>query len=85
MTADNFGPILRAAREAKGLTQQDIAKHLNYDHSYISKLESSKAPMPNLETLLKWSFFLGCKDVIANFVIEYPGQVAVTAQPKKVA
>jgi transcriptional regulator with XRE-family HTH domain len=35
----NFGPVLREARTNKGLTQADIAKHLNFDHTYISKAE----------------------------------------------
>lgn len=32
----NFGPVLREARTNKGLTQADIAKHLNFDHALAS-------------------------------------------------
>ncbi len=81
---NNFGPILRAHREAKGLTQADIAKHLNFDHTYISKIENDKAPLPELDILLKWSFFVGAKAVIANYVISYPVPVA-EAPPQKAA
>jgi transcriptional regulator with XRE-family HTH domain len=79
----HFGPDLRKARTRKGLTQADIAKHLNYDHSYISKVENSKAPSPDLDTLLKWAFYVGAKEVIVNYVISYP--VPTTTVPKKAA
>jgi len=68
---NSFGPILRAYRERKGLTQADIAKHLNYDHSYISRLEAGIGN-PDLDTLLKWAFYVGAKSVIAEYVISYP-------------
>jgi len=81
---ENFGPIFRAARDAKGLTQKDIAKHLHLDHTYISKIENGKAPLPELDTLLKWAFYVGAKKVIESYVISYPGRPAV-ALPKKKA
>lgn len=79
----NFGPVLREARTRKGLTQADIARHLNYDHTYISKIENNKASFPDLDTLLKWAFYVGAKDIIVNYVVSYPAPT--TKAPKKAA
>lgn len=81
---DKFGPILRAAREKKGLTQLDVAKHLNYDHTFISKLECGKASLPDLDTLLRWAFYVGAKRIIENYVISYPASAA-EAPPQQAA
>jgi len=76
----NFGPVLREARTNKGLTQADIVKHLNFDHTYISKMENGKAPLPELDILLKWAFFVGAKAVIEEYVISYPAPVKEVPQ-----
>lgn len=81
----NFGHDLKKARLRKGLTQLDVAKHLCFDHTYVSKMEGEKAPMPELDILLKWAFYVGCKDVIIRYVVEYPGRVAEMAPPQKAA
>lgn len=79
----NFGHELKKARLRKGLTQLDVAKHLCFDHTYVSKMENGKAPMPDLDILLKWAFFVGCKNVVVNYVVEYPGWAATAALPEK--
>jgi len=50
-TLDNFGPRLRKARKAKGLSQAALAATLGYKHNGpISTLEKNKTN-PDLETL----------------------------------
>jgi transcriptional regulator with XRE-family HTH domain len=78
----NFGSVLREHRNTKGLRLIDIADHLKFDHTYISKIETGKAPLPDLEVLLKWAFYVGAKKVIENYVISYP---ASTVEPQKAA
>ncbi len=53
---------LVAARIAKGLTQDDIAKKIGTSKSNISRLESlNNTYMPNLATLMKYAEALGMR------------------------
>ena len=53
---------LVAARIAKGLTQDEIAKKIGTSKSNISRLESlNNTYMPNLATLMKYAQALGMK------------------------
>jgi DNA-binding XRE family transcriptional regulator len=53
---------LVAARLAKGVTQDWIAKKIGTSKSNISRLESpNNTYMPNLTTLMKYAEALGCK------------------------
>jgi DNA-binding XRE family transcriptional regulator len=53
---------LVAARIAKGLTQDDIAKKIGTSKSNISRLESlNNSYMPNLATLIKYAKALGMR------------------------
>ena len=53
---------LVAARVAKGLTQDEIAKKIGTSKSNISRLESlNKSYMPNLATLIKYAEALGMR------------------------
>ena len=53
---------LVAARIAKGLTQDDIAKKIGTSKSNISRLESlNNRYMPNLATLIKYAKALGMR------------------------
>jgi len=53
---------LVAARVAKGLTQDEIAKKIGTSKSNISRLESlNNNYMPNLATLIKYAEALGMK------------------------
>ncbi len=53
---------LVAARVAKGLTQDEIAKKMGTSKSNISRLESlNNNYMPNLATLIKYAEVLGMR------------------------
>lgn len=47
-------------RKAKGWTQNDLAKATNLTQSVIARMESKKA-IPQLNTLVKVVFALGCR------------------------
>lgn len=80
----DFGPIFKEARISKGMTQKDIGKHLNFDHTYISKMENGLAPMPELGKLLRWATLVGTRKVVLNYVKNYPFYGTVNP-PKRAA
>lgn len=67
MNTENFnnlsakiGTRIRILREAKNMTQQDLADLCNFDKADMSKIESGKAN-PTIKTLLKISQALEVK------------------------
>lgn len=49
---EEFGPVLRQFRNAKGFTQDLLGEHVGVSGAYISMLESGHN-IPNLEMLFK--------------------------------
>ena len=47
----NFGEWLRERRKEAGISQRDLAEALHINHTYLSKIETSKMPPPGEETL----------------------------------
>jgi len=58
--AFKIGVLLRQAREASGLTQEQIAEKLNTKKSAISRIENHAEDI-KLSTLEKFAAVLGCK------------------------
>lgn len=58
--AFKIGALLRQAREASGLTQEEIAKRLNTKKSAISRIENHAEDI-KLSTLEKFAAVLGRK------------------------
>lgn len=58
--AFKIGVLLRQAREASGLTQEQIAEKLNTKKSAISRIENHVEDI-KLSTLEKFASVLGCK------------------------
>ena len=46
-----IGQLLRAYRQAHGLTQQQLADQLGFDQSYVSKVESGRRAIHDISTL----------------------------------
>lgn len=55
-----IGTRIRILREAKNMTQQDLADQCNFDKADMSKIESGKAN-PTIKTLLRISLALDVK------------------------
>jgi transcriptional regulator with XRE-family HTH domain len=55
-----FGPVLRKARLAAELTQEELAFRAGIDRTYISQLEHDKKS-PTLDVLFRLSDALGVK------------------------
>ena len=49
---------LRAAREASGLTQQQVADHLSITRAGVAMLEAGNGS-PAIPTLIAWAFWTG--------------------------
>jgi len=54
-----FGRNISAIREAKGMTQEEVAKRAGLDQAHLSHFERG-ARKPSLENLVKLSMALGC-------------------------
>lgn len=53
-----FGQILKASRQAKSLSQRELANKVGVDFTYISKLENDRQPPPAADTISKLSEIL---------------------------
>jgi transcriptional regulator with XRE-family HTH domain len=57
----SFGELLRDTRRKMGISQRELAKRIEVDFSYISKLENDRLPPPSSETLGRIAVELGCE------------------------
>jgi XRE family transcriptional regulator, master regulator for biofilm formation len=64
MTLDLVGKKIREMREKKGLSQRGLAKALNMNHAYLSRIENGKVD-PSIELLVKIAEILECN--VADF------------------
>ena len=54
-----FGPVFKRLREAKGLTQEALAKRVGVTQEYIAKLETGARRNPTVDTLKRLAKALG--------------------------
>ncbi len=50
---EQFGQIIRQARKHQGYSQRELAKLLNLDFTYLSKLENNRADYPPKEDVIR--------------------------------
>lgn len=55
---------LKAAREAKGLSLQDLTELTGMDRSALSKLETGQRPNPTVDTLIRYAQAVGKQLVV---------------------
>ncbi len=60
---EDYGRIIKAARERSGLTQEDLARHVGVKLSYIKKVEQGKL-VPELSIAKKLEKVLGVKILV---------------------
>src|SRR5262245_59780753 len=53
LNTELLAEILREYRQSTGMNQVDLAKLLNLDQSYVSKIETGQRHVRDLETLLR--------------------------------
>ena len=59
MSPKKLGAVLKQIREAKGLSQLDLAKRAKVSQGYLSDLEARQKKNPGIETLRKIAKALG--------------------------
>jgi len=59
MPPRRIGKVLRTMREAKGLTQLELAKRAKVTNVYLSQLEQGKKKNPSLDVLRRLARALG--------------------------
>lgn len=47
-----FGQFLRTQRRLAGISQRELARRVDVDYSYISKLENDRLPPPSAATVI---------------------------------
>ncbi|KAJ3105297.1 hypothetical protein HDU96_008645 [Phlyctochytrium bullatum] len=57
----SVGKAIQQARQAKGLTQKDLATKINEKQTVVNEYESGKAANPNQQVLAKMERVLGVK------------------------
>lgn len=57
---ESFGKVIKALRDQRGLSQQELADYSEVDRTYISDLERG-LHYPSLNTIYKLSEILGIK------------------------
>jgi HTH-type transcriptional regulator, competence development regulator len=71
-----FGKILKQIRRDKGKTQREVAKAIDMDFGYFSKLENDKFDsQPILETIDKIALELDCTEVERASLREAAGRI----------
>lgn len=55
----SLGKKIKAAREAKGWRQRDLAQAMNTAESYICNLENDGVPNPKADTITRLAAVLG--------------------------
>lgn len=59
-TSNNFGVVLRAYRQERGLTQEQLSERVDVVHSFICSLESGKK-QPSLAMVFRLAKALGVR------------------------
>ncbi len=74
--AMTFGQILREIRRQKNKTQREVAKAIDMDFSYFSRLENDRFDsLPTLETIDKIAQELECSEEERALLIEAAGRI----------
>ncbi|WP_255452482.1 Helix-turn-helix transcriptional regulator [Sporosarcina sp. ANT_H38] len=68
----NYGSILKACRERKGLSQAELAFQLFINQSDVSKLENGSKE-PSMSIFQKWSTATQSPDVLVAFIAGMDG------------
>ena len=66
---NDLGPVLRRAREAAGITQQQVADHLGKTRPYVSRVEAGINT--TTDALFAWADFLGLQVKVERAAFNY--------------
>ena len=72
MSATEFGKLLKTLREQHGVSQSKLAERADFDHSYVSRLESG-ARMPTREAVDRLGQAMSLEDVQLDSLLASAG------------
>lgn len=86
-----FGTALKGAREARNISQSKLAERADFDHSYVSRLESG-ARVPTRDAVMRLAAAMGLLDpardrllATAGFLARNGQQAVIDAEPALLA
>jgi transcriptional regulator with XRE-family HTH domain len=76
-----LGERIRELREARSLSQRELARRAGVDHSYVSKIENGRTEVPSVDTLRALATVLEVEEVeMLGFADVLPGAFASIAR-----
>jgi transcriptional regulator with XRE-family HTH domain len=82
-TSDTFGAVLRRIRESKKLTQRDVARVIEMDFAYFSRLESDDfKSLPTRATIEKIARAMECTETETAELLAAAGRVSEEMQAR---
>ena len=67
-----YGSILKACRERKGLSQEELAHALHIQQADVSRLENNRKE-PSISLFQNWATVTGSQDVLVAFICGIDG------------
>jgi HTH-type transcriptional regulator, competence development regulator len=81
--SETFGTVLRRLRQSKGLTQRDIARRIDMDFSYFSRLETDRvAGLPTRMTIEKIAQAMQCTTTETAELLAAAGRISEEMQAR---
>src|SRR5688572_6945586 len=82
-TSDTFGAVLRRIRESKKRTQRDVARVIEMDFAYFSRLESDDfKSLPTRATIKKIARAMECTETETAELLAAAGRVSEEMQAR---
>jgi len=72
---ETFGQTLKRVRLSKGMNQRDVARKINMDFSYYSRLECDKMGTPTRDTIVKITDAMECSEEEKVEILAAAGRV----------
>ena len=67
-----YGAILKACRERKGLSQEELADQLHIQQADVSRLENNRKE-PSISLFQSWATLTNSQDVLVAFICGIDG------------
>jgi transcriptional regulator with XRE-family HTH domain len=80
---ETFGTVLRRIRQSKGLTQRDIARRIDMDFAYFSRLETDRQNgLPTRTTVEKIAQAMQCTTTETAELLAASGRISAEMQAR---
>ncbi len=80
---ETFGAVLRWIRQAKGLTQREVARRIDMDFAYFSRLETDRLDgLPTRATIEKIAQAMQCTTTETAELLAAAGRIAEEMQAR---